>query len=150
MEALPPIPDPTLARLAEDVGRSLGREVVDDFLFGARLAGTSYLPGDEDLVFGFMQRVLARLKQEGRNRGLLFPKLDAEYRRLFDYMGPDGTIWVLRPGDGHGEVPNRPEWFHAHDAGDPDRPYFGLNPGAELAIPLAFLAAWAALRDRQG
>lgn len=150
MEATPPLTDPSLVGRAESLGRTLGREVVDDFLAAAHLVGRTYLPGDEDLVFGFVQRLLTRLKLEGRNRGLLFPKYDAEYNRLFDYMDADGTVWVLRHGDGPGEVPEGRAWFHEHDAGDPERPYFGLEPGAELEIPLAFLEAWAALRARRG
>ncbi len=149
MDAPPPIPDPALAGRAETLRRTLGAEVVDDFLAAAAMVGSAYLPGDEDLVFGFVQRMLARLKLAGRNRGLLYPKFDAHYNRMFDYMDADGAIWVLRPGDGPGEVPNRPSWFHEHDAGDPERRYFGLVPGAELAIALAFLAAWADLRARQ-
>lgn len=150
MDALPPISDPSLAGRAEALRRSLGVEVVDDFLSAAASVGRSYLPGDEDLVFGFVQRMLARLKQADRNRGLLYPKFDAHYNRMFDYMDADGSIWVLRPGDGPGEVPHEPGWFHEHDAGDPERRYFGLTPGAEHEIALAFLAAWADLRARQG
>lgn len=149
MDAAPPLSDPALARRAETLRHQIGEEVVEDFLSAASAVGRTYLPGDEDLVFGFLQRMLTRLKQEGRNRGLLFPKLDATYNRMFDYMDADGSIWVLRPGSGEGEVPHRPSWFLEHDAGDPERLYFGLAPGAELEISLAFLEAWATLRQRR-
>lgn len=150
MDAAPPISDPSLARRAASLRDTLGPEVVDDFLAAAATVGRSFLPGDEDLVFGFVQRMLARLKQAGRNRGLLYPKFDAHYNRMFDYMDADGAIWVLRPGEGRGEVPHRPGWFVEHDAGDPERQYYGLTPGAELAIALAFLEAWADLHTRHG
>lgn len=138
MEQPAPPPDETALRAR------LGDALVDDFLFAAEAVGQAYLPGDEDLVFGFVQRMLARLKQEGRNRGLLFPKFDADYNRLFDYFDPDGTIWVIRAA----QVPCQPGWFVDHDAGDPERAYFGLTPGASTAIAHAFLAALAALKAR--
>lgn len=125
---------------------ALGDQAVDELLGAASAVGRAYLPGDEDLVFGFVQRALARLKQEGRNRGLLFPKYDQDYRRMFDYMDGDGAVWVLRPGDGPGEVPADPAWFTDHDAGDPERAYFQVAEGAETAIMLAFLEAVAALK----
>jgi hypothetical protein len=113
-----------------------------DLLAAARAVGRAYLPGDEDLAFGFVQRALVHLQQAGRPRGLLFPKFDAEYRRMFDYMDGEGTVWVLCAAD----VAVDPAWFVDHDAGDPERPYFQVAEGAETRIVQAFLDALAALK----
>lgn len=144
MLASTPDPDLPPARDLASLRRALGAELVDDLVAGADAAGTQFLPGDEDLAFGFLQRVLARLKQDGRNRGLLFPKYDADYRRLFDYMDADGAIWVLRPE----ALGVDPAWFREQEVGDPERTYHELAPGAARAIVAAFLQALADLKAR--
>lgn len=117
---------------------------VEDMHDAARGVGRAYLPGSEDLVFGFVQRVLVRLQQAGRPRGLLFPKFDAEYRRMFDYMDGEGGVWVLLAAD----VKADPAWFTDHDAGDPEQAYFQVSEGAETRIVQAFLDALDELKKR--
>jgi len=128
---------------------ALGPEEVTLFLTTAPNTGRMHLPGGEDLVFGFIQRVLIRMQQDGHYRGRIFPKFDATYQRMFDYMDADGTVWVVRPGDGPGEVPNRLEWFRDQDLDDPEQAYFEVVEGADTAIVLAFLEALAHLKGKQ-
>lgn len=144
MPASTPEPGLPLASEFESLRRSLGADLVDDLVFGAEAAGTQFLPGDEDLTFGFLQRVLTRLKREGRNRGLLFPKVDGEFRRYFDYMDADGAIWVVWPH----AVGVDPAWFREQEVGDPERTYHELAPGAAPAIVAGFLRALADLKGR--
>jgi hypothetical protein len=147
MADLPPDPDPALAGRIAALRPILGTEVVDDFLRAAAEVGRGYLPGDEDLVFGLLQRVLGRMQQGGRHYGRIFPKFDGHFNRYFDFCGPDGTIWVMRPGAGRGAVPHDPAWFRDLEAGDPERAYYEVVPGAATAIVVAFLEAWASLRE---
>lgn len=125
----------------------LGAERVDEWLVATHAVGTASLPGDEDLAFGFVQRVLMHLKNHrDRNCGMLFPKVDAEYRRFFDYFDGDGRIFLIFPGDGPDQMRYDPAWFRPMDLGFGYEQYYEVVPGAELAIVVAFLEAYAALQ----
>jgi hypothetical protein len=128
-----------MARMAaniEDLRAELGAGLVDDFLAAAGQVGRSYMAGDEDLVFGFLQRVLAQLKREDKNYGLIFPKFDERFKRMYDYFDGGGRIVVIRPGE---DLPIDPAWTR------PVEGYFEVAEGAERAIVLTFLAAYARL-----
>lgn len=119
----------------------LGDRLVDDFLAAASEVGRSYLTGDEDLVFGFLQRVLAHLRNSGRNYGLIFPKRDRHYRPMFDYFDGDGRIFVIYPGAGSpDQLPIEPAWVV------PVESYYEVSERATREIALAFLRVYAHLR----
>ena len=122
----------------------LSPTLAEDLHAAARQVGRAYLPGGEDLVYGFIQRVLVRSQQAGRPRGLLFPKFTPDYQRMFDYMDGEGGVWVLQAAD----VTIDPAWFAEHDAGDPEQTYFQVAEGAGGAIVQAFLDALDALKAR--
>ncbi|MEB3197760.1 MAG: hypothetical protein VKP62_11205 [Candidatus Sericytochromatia bacterium] len=112
------------------------------FLDAAHQVGRTHLPGTDQPVFAFIQRVLARLSQAGEGQGLLFPKQDGlTYAPFFDYCDAQGNIWVLREGPSPGAVPFLAHWFREVDLGDPEMTYFELNDGAEREVALAFLEA---------
>jgi hypothetical protein len=115
---------------------SLGDALVEDFLAAAGQAGRSYMVGDEDLVFGFLQRVLAQLKREDKNYGLIFPKFDERFKRMYDYFDGGGRIVVIRPGE---DLAIDPAWTR------PVEGWFEVREGAERSIVLAFLAAYERL-----
>ena len=125
-----------MAANLEDLKRALGADLVDDFLAAAGQVGRSYMVGDEDLVFGFLQRVLAQLKRDDKNYGLVFPKYDERFRRMYDYFDGGGRIVVIRPGD---DMAIDPAWTRPREG------YFEVAEGAETAIVLAFLEAYARL-----
>ncbi|MEB3222576.1 MAG: hypothetical protein VKS61_10905 [Candidatus Sericytochromatia bacterium] len=126
----------------------LGATLVDAVLEGAGHVGGARLPGNEDPVFGFLQRILTRLDREGRGVGLLFPKRDGlTYEPFFDFCDATGTIWVLRRGPGRGGVDVDAGWLTECDLGDPEMAYYELRPGAAEAIAGRFLAALASLRS---
>jgi hypothetical protein len=140
---VPDTPPDQLAPLRE----ALGAPFVEAMLEGARAAGVARLPGNEDPVFGFVQRVLTQLDHAGRGLGLIFPKRDgATYEPLFDFCDASGAIWVLRKGKGRGCVKEEPGWLVELDLGDPEMTYFALQPGAAEAIAIAFMQALASLR----
>ncbi|MEB3329988.1 MAG: hypothetical protein VKQ33_12210 [Candidatus Sericytochromatia bacterium] len=139
---LPAAPDPL-----GPLHRILGASFVEALLDGARAAGGARLPGNEDPVFGFLQRVLTHLDRAGRGVGLLFPKRDAlTYEPFFDFCDAAGAIWVLRKGEGRGGLLEEPGWLLEEDLGDPEMTYFTLRPGAAEAIAVRFLEALASLR----
>ncbi|MDB5096285.1 MAG: hypothetical protein JWM80_706 [Cyanobacteria bacterium RYN_339] len=119
-----------------DLRERLGVALVQDFLAAAGQVGRSYMVGDEDLVFGFLQRVLAHLKRDDKNYGLIFPKFDERYKRMYDYFDGGGRIVVIRPGE---DLVIDPAWTR------PKEGYFEVTEGAETQIVLAFLAAYARL-----
>jgi hypothetical protein len=124
----------TEARLRQQ----LGDPHVDAFLGAAKLVGRSYLSGDEDLVFGFIQRVLVHLRNAGTGYGLIFPKLDQAYRRLFDYFDGDGRIFVIYPGSDRPDMlPIDPSWVVS--LGD----YYEVPEDKAPEIILAFLSVYA-------
>jgi hypothetical protein len=121
--------------------RQLGDAHVDAFLGAAGLVGRSYLSGDEDLVFGFIQRVLAHLRNQGTSYGLIFPKFDQAYRRLFDYFDGEGRIFVIYPGcDGPDMLCIDSAWVV------PMGDYYEVPEAQAPNIMLAFLAVYAHLR----
>lgn len=125
-----------MAANLEDLRSTLGADLVADFLSAAGQVGRSYMVGDEDLVFGFLQRVLAQLKRDDKNYGLIFPKYDERFRRMYDYFDGGGRIVVIRPGE---DMAIDPAWTR------PMEGYFEVAEGAETAIVAAFLAAYARL-----
>ena len=124
----------------------LGDRLVDDFLNASGVVGRSYLSGDEDLVFGFIQRVLAHLRIQGTNYGLIFPKRDETYQPMFDYFDGDGRIFVIYPGDdGPDKLPISADWVHSMGE------YFEVPEAKTREIVWAFLAVYAHLRfDHEG
>jgi hypothetical protein len=132
----------------ERLRAAVGAERVDAMLEAARQAGDSYLPGDQDPVFGFIQRALIQLKNSGRNCGLIFPKQDPEFRRFVDYFDGEGRIIVIRPGDEPGGMHIEPGWVRPAEQSHPDCPFFEVAPGMAEAIMAAFLEAYAAMRAR--
>ena len=120
------------------VRAQLGDELVDDFLHAAHEVGRAYLTSDESLVFGFIQRVLLHMRNQGRNRGLLFPKLDERYRPMFDYFDGEDRIAVITVDD----MPLDPAWIAEREG------YFEVPLEQARPILLAFLTAYVNLRVR--
>lgn len=118
---------------------------VDALLEAARQAGATALPADEHVVFGFVQRVLNRLKNAGHNYGLVFPKTDGHYRRFFDYFDGDGRIVSIYPGEEPGMLAIAPDWSRPVEVGGAVA-YQEIMPGKEEEIAVSFLEAYAALR----
>lgn len=136
-----PTPSPSSEARADRLRERFGGTLVDDFLMAGGQVGRSYLSGDEDLVFGFLQRVLAHLRIQDKRYGLIFPKIDRAYRRMFDYFDGDGRIFVIYPGtDGPDMLPVLPEW--TRDLGD----YHEIPEEYAADIVLAFLEVYAHLR----
>jgi hypothetical protein len=127
---------------------ALGHERVDAMLEAAEAAGGSYLPGDQEPVFGFIMRALISLKNGGRNYGLVFPKQDGGFKRFIDYFDGEGGIYIIYPGTGPGEMRMDPEWIRPAAESHPDCPFFEVAPGAGPLMMASFLEAYAALRTR--
>ncbi|MEB3283906.1 MAG: hypothetical protein VKN33_01285 [Candidatus Sericytochromatia bacterium] len=122
----------------------------DAFLSAGHRVGHSHLPGNEHPLFGFLQRVLVHLNQQGISAGLLFPKIDGRsYEPIFDYVDTDGTIWVLRVGPEPGQVRYLPEWFIEEDLGDPEMTYYRATPESVPKILASFLDSLMFLRKKQ-
>lgn len=135
----------TLSDRQNALRAQLGPERVDALLEAAGLVGASYLPGEEDPVFGFLQRILIHLKNQDRNQGMLFPKTDEEYKRFYDYFDGEGRIMKIEPGAGMAVDPG---WVRLMPDLPADHPFYEVAPGAGPAIVTAFLEAYAVLRAR--
>lgn len=143
MEPITTLPTDRLERLYA----RLGQPRVDAMLEAARKAGDSYLPGDQDPLFGFIQRALIQLKNSGRNYGLIFPKQDPEFHRFVDYFDGEGGIYLIYPeGDEPGCMRIDRDWIRPAAESHPDCPFFEVAPGKAEAIMASFLDAYAELR----
>lgn len=144
MEAAPS-PVETEARIAR-LKAQLGATRVEAMLEAARATAGSYLPGEHHPAFGFIQRALIHLKNEGRNCGLIFPKVDGTYQRFIDYFDGEDRIFVIYPGDAPDQIRLDPNWLRESPLSHPDCTFYEVVPGMEIPLMLAFMEAYAVMR----
>lgn len=141
------LPD-TESRIAR-LTTQLGAGRVEAMLEAARATAGAYLPGEHHPAFGFIQRALIHLKNDGRNCGLIFPKVDGHYQKFIDYFDGEDRIFVIYPGS---DAPDRirldESWLRESPQSHPDCPFFEVVPGCEVELMLSFLEAYAHMRGQ--